>query len=93
MAATLGTMKSTFLNNEKDLRHYLSLAIAEASDLPARDLEQKWIIDGNPTVQDLQDVSFLIYRFPHPLTPESFQKILTQLRIPLYREPQGLKKT
>ena len=86
-------MKKNFIENEKDLRHYLSLAIAEASDLPARALELKWIMEGNPTVQDLQDVSFAIYRFPQPLTVENFRAILARLQIPFWREPQGLKKT
>jgi len=86
-------MKNTFLDNETDLRHYLTLAIAEASDLPARAVEQKWIMDGNPTVQDLQDVSFRIYRFQQPLTSANFRQILSDLKIPFYREPQGLKKT
>jgi len=85
-------MKSNFIAAETDLRHYLSLAIAEASDLPARALEQKWIMDGNPTVQDLQDVSFHIYRFQQPLTSDNFRQILSDLEIPFYREPQGLKK-
>jgi len=86
-------MQNTFIKTEKDLRHYLTLAIAEASDQPARALEQKWIMDGNPTIQDLQDVSFRIYRFQQPLTSDNFRQILSDLKIPFYREPQGLKKT
>jgi len=85
-------MKSNFIANETDLRHYLTLAIAEASDIPARAMERKWIMEGNPTLSDLQNVSFRLYRFQHPLTPESFQTILTQLEIPFCREPQCLKK-
>ena len=74
-------MKNTFLDQEKDLRHYLGLAIAEASDQAARALERDWIIDDDPPTQSLQDISFRIYRYPHPLTVENFRDILKNLNL------------
>ena len=74
-------LKNTFLDNEKDLRHYLSLAIAEASDVQARALERDWIMDDDPPTQSLQDISFRIYRYPHPLTTDNFREILKSLNL------------
>ena len=74
-------MKNTFLDRKQDLRHYLGLAIAEASDLAARALERDWIMDDDPTTQSLQDISFRIYRYPHPLTAENFRDILKNLNL------------
>jgi len=74
-------MKNTFLDSEEDRRHYLELAIAEASDIPARALERDWIMDNDPPTQSLQYVSFRIYRYPHPLTAENFLDILKNLNL------------
>ena len=74
-------MKNTFLDSEEDRRHYLELAIAEASDLPARALERDWIMDDDPPTQALQDILFRIYRYQRPLTAENFLDILKNLNL------------
>jgi len=74
-------MRNTFLDQEKNLRHYLELAIAEASDQDARAAERDWIMDDDPPTQTLQDVSFRIYRYPHPLTAENFLDLLKNLNL------------
>lgn len=72
-------MKSDALTNEADLRHYLEMMIAEGSDLDARALQQKWINNNNPSVMDLQAVSFALYSFTLPLSAENFTKILERI--------------
>ena len=74
-------MRNTFLDQEEDLRHYLALAIAEASDQAARALERDWIMDDDPPTQALQDISFRIYRYQRPLTAENFLEILKNLNL------------
>ena len=74
-------MKNTFLDQEEDLRHYLALAIAEASDQAARALERDWIMDDDPPTQALQDISFRIYRYQRPLTADNFLEILKNLNL------------
>jgi len=73
-------MKSNVLDNEVKLRHYLEMALAEASDLEARALEQDWINNDNPSIMDLQMASFALYTYHRPLTPESFKKILERIK-------------
>ena len=74
-------MRNTFLDQEEDLRHYLALAIAEASDQAARALERDWIMDDDPPTQALQDISFRIYRYQLPLTADNFLEILKNLNL------------
>lgn len=80
LAFLIGNMKNTFLDQEKDLRHYLTLAIAEASDQEARAIERDWIMDDDPPTQTLQDIAFRIYHYPRPLTKENFLDILKTLK-------------
>jgi len=74
-------MKNTFLDKEEDLRHYLELAIAEASDLPARALEQKWMIGNSLTIDDMQKILMQVVRYPRPLTAQNFEAVLERLGI------------
>ena len=78
-------MKSTFLNSEKDVCHFMELALAEYSDPQAQAVERKWIIDDRPGLADLRLVTLGMYHCPPPMTAEAFQALLVRLKI---REPK-----